>query len=84
MGMIVIPQSGTEANQSEPIRPNPIKKELICFMRNMAYKEDMMITKRKGRIMINSAFILHSCSDNLFCVFNRSYLHTIKIDEAYQ
>lgn len=31
--MIVIPQSGTEANQSEPIRPNPIKKEIICFMR---------------------------------------------------
>lgn len=33
MGVIVIPQSGTEANQSEPIGPNPIKKEIICFMR---------------------------------------------------
>lgn len=30
---MVIPQSGTEANQSEPIGPNPIKKELICFLR---------------------------------------------------
>lgn len=31
----------------------------------MAYKEDMMLTKRKGRIMIDSAFILHSCSEYL-------------------
>ena len=29
--MIVIPQSGTEVNQSEPVGPNPIKKELKCF-----------------------------------------------------
>lgn len=32
MEMIVISQSGTEANQSESIGPNPIKKELICFL----------------------------------------------------
>lgn len=50
----------------------------------MAYKEDMMMTKRKGRIIVNSAFILRGCSDNFFSVFNRSYLYTIKIDEAYQ
>jgi len=31
MEMIVIPQTGTEANQFEPIGPNPIEKELICF-----------------------------------------------------
>lgn len=31
--MIVIPQSGTEANQSQPIGPNPIKNELIHFQR---------------------------------------------------
>lgn len=45
----------------------------------MAYKEDMMITKRMGRIMINSAFILHSCSDNFFSVFNSSYYMQSKL-----
>lgn len=48
----------------------------------MAYKEDMMITKKKQRIMIYSVFILLSCSGNFFCVLNSLFLHMIKIDGA--
>lgn len=61
--MIVISQSGTEANQSESIGPNPIKKELICFLQE---KPDLQGRHddnwKKWRVLINSVFILHSCS----------------------